>query len=208
MEEDWPFQSQSLDFVVARENTEGLHSGQDVMDAEQAHTMRVMTRLGSERIAEMACDLAAGRRTLIIAHMSNVLKGDWIFLKTCQEVAARRAVPCDEMLVAAYNLVTNPGRFDVLVTTNLFGDILSDEAAGVIGSLGLCASANIGTDHALFESIHPECSDDDALAGRARESRPNRGGGAEGAGQRGEDAGPGRELWDGGGDAGGGCIPQ
>jgi methanogen homoisocitrate dehydrogenase len=156
-----PFQSEKLDFIIVRENTEGLYSGREEVGAEQAQTIRVVTRRGSERIAEKACDLAARRRKLTIVHKANVLKSDRLFLKTCQEVAARRAVPCDEMLVdsAAYNLVTNPGRFDVLVTTNLFGDILSDEAAGVIGSLGLCASANIGTDHALFEPIHGSAPD-------------------------------------------------
>ena len=156
-----PFQSQDLDFIIVRENTEGLYSGREEMDAEQAHTVRVITRRGSERIAEKACELAANRRKLTVVHKANVLKSDRLFLKTCQETAARRAVPCEEMLVdaAAYNLVTNPERFDVLVTTNLFGDILSDEAAGIIGSLGLCASANIGTDHALFEPIHGSAPD-------------------------------------------------
>jgi methanogen homoisocitrate dehydrogenase len=79
-----------------------------------------------------------------------------LFLKTCQEVAMRRGILVEDMLVdsAAYNLVVNPQRFEVIVTTNLFGDILSDEAAGVVGSLGLCASANIGTNKALFEPIH------------------------------------------------------
>ena len=76
-------------------------------------------------------------------------------------MADDRKIPVEDMLVdaAAYNLVVNPARFDVLVTTNLFGDILSDEAAGVIGSLGLCASANIGEGHALFEPIHGSAPD-------------------------------------------------
>ena len=90
-----------------------------------------------------------------------MLKSDCLFLETCRAVAARRGVLCEDMLVdaAAYNLVVNPKRFDVLVTTNLFGDILSDEAAGVIGSLGLCASANLGASHALFEPIHGSAPD-------------------------------------------------
>jgi methanogen homoisocitrate dehydrogenase len=102
----------------------------------------VITRRGSERIAEKACDLAAGRRSLTIVHKSNVLKSDRLFLETCRAVAERRGVPYEDMLVdaAAYNLVVRPQRFDVLVTTNLFGDILSDEAAGIVGSLG-CAPA-------------------------------------------------------------------
>ena len=156
-----PFQSQELDFIIVRENTEGLYSGLEEVGVEESHTMRVITRRGSERIAKKACDLVARRRKLTIIHKSNVLKSDCLFLETCRAVAAGRGVLCDDMLVdaAAYNLVVNPQRFDVLVTTNLFGDILSDEAAGVIGSLGLCASANLGTDHALFEPIHGSAPD-------------------------------------------------
>ena len=156
-----PFQSQDLDFIIVRENTEGLYSGLEEVGVEESRTLRVVTRRGSQRIAEKACDLVARRQKLTIIHKSNVLKSDCLFLETCRNVAARRGVLCDDMLVdaAAYNLVVNPGRFDVLVTTNLFGDILSDEAAGVIGSLGLCASANLGTDHALFEPIHGSAPD-------------------------------------------------
>jgi methanogen homoisocitrate dehydrogenase len=156
-----PFQSNDLDFIIARENTEGLYSGLEEVGVEESRTLRLVTRRGSERIAERACDLAARRRKLTIIHKSNVLKSDSLFLETCRAVAARRGLLCDDMLVdaAAYNLVVNPKRFDVLVTTNLFGDILSDEAAGVIGSLGLCASANLGSDHALFEPIHGSAPD-------------------------------------------------
>ena len=156
-----PFQSQDLDFIIVRENTEGLYSGLEEVGVEESRTLRVITRRGSERIAEKACDLAIARRKLTIIHKSNVLKSDCLFLETCRAVAARRGMLCDDMLVdaAAYNLVVNPKRFDVLVTTNLFGDILSDEAAGVIGSLGLCASANLGVSHALFEPIHGSAPD-------------------------------------------------
>ena len=154
----------------------------------------------------------ARRRKLTIIHKSNVLKSDCLFLETCRAVAARRGVLCEDMLVdaAAYNLVVNPQRFDVLVTTNLFGDILSDEAAGVIGSLGLCASANLGVSHALFEPIHGSAPDiaGKGIAnpvgairsaammmqwlGRAGDGTPHRSSGAEGAGRRSEDAGSGR----------------
>ena len=156
-----PFRSRDLDFIIVRENTEGLYSGLEELGAEESRTLRVVTRRGSERIAEKACDLAAGRRRLTVIHKSNVLKSDRLFLESCRAVASKRAVPCEDMLVdaAAYNLVINPKRFDVMVTTNLFGDILSDEAAGVIGSLGLCASANVGTRHALFEPIHGSAPD-------------------------------------------------
>ncbi|MDM7912984.1 MAG: isocitrate/isopropylmalate family dehydrogenase, partial [Methanotrichaceae archaeon] len=133
-----PFTSSGLDFIIVRENTEGLYSGLEEAGDEEARTVRVITRRGSKRIAEKACDLVAGRRKLTIVHKSNVLKSDRLFLKTCREVAERRGVPHEDMLVdaCAYNLVVRPQRFDVLVTTNLFGDILSDEAAGIVGSLG------------------------------------------------------------------------
>ena len=120
-----PFSSANLDFIIVRENTEGLYSGLEEVGMEESRTVRVITRRGSERIAKKACDIAAKRRKLTIIHKSNVLRSDRLFLKTCQDVAKRRGVICEDMLVdaAAYNLVVNPQRFDVLVTTNLFGDI-------------------------------------------------------------------------------------
>ena len=156
-----PFHCATLDFIIVRENTEGLYSGLEEVGEEESRTLRVITRRGSERIARVACDLALKRKKLTIVHKSNVLRSDRLFLKTCQRVAIDLQVPVEDILVdaAAYNLVINPGRFDVLVTTNLFGDILSDEAAGVIGSLGLCASANIGERRALFEPIHGSAPD-------------------------------------------------
>jgi methanogen homoisocitrate dehydrogenase len=160
-----PFRNRELDFIIVRENTEGLYSGLEEESEAEARTVRVITSRGSKRIAEKACDLAELRQKLTIVHKANVLRSDRLFLRICREVADRRVVPCEEMLVdaAAYNLVLNPRRFDVLVTTNLFGDILSDEAAGVIGSLGLCASANVGDSRALFEPIHGSAPD---IAGR------------------------------------------
>ncbi len=156
-----PFSSAALDFIIVRENTEGLYSGIEEIGSEESRTIRVITRRGSERIAEKACELAASRKRLTIVHKSNVLKSDMLFLQTCREAAERRGVPFGDMLVdaAAYNLVIRPQQFDVLVTTNLFGDILSDEAAGIVGSLGLCASANIGERYALFEPIHGSAPD-------------------------------------------------
>ncbi|NMB85630.1 MAG: Homoisocitrate dehydrogenase [Methanosaeta sp. PtaB.Bin018] len=156
-----PFRSKAIDLIIVRENTEGLYSGLEEVGAEEARTLRVVTRRGSERIAEKACEIAAKKKRLTIVHKSNVLQSDRLFLKTCQAVAMRRGIQAEEMLVdsAAYNLVVNPQRFDVIVTTNMFGDILSDEAAGVVGSLGLCASANVGMNSALFEPIHGSAPD-------------------------------------------------
>ncbi|HOO55158.1 MAG TPA: isocitrate/isopropylmalate dehydrogenase family protein [Methanothrix sp.] len=160
-----PFRTRDLDFVIVRENTEGMYSGVEKLDEEEATTLRVITLRGSLRIAERACAIASKRQKLTIVHKSNVLKSDTLFLRICGETARRWDVPFDDMLVdaAAYNLVINPKRFDVIVTTNLFGDILSDEAAGIIGGLGLCPSANLGDKYALFEPIHGSAPD---IAGR------------------------------------------
>lgn len=156
-----PFHGRRIDMIIVRENTEGLYSGIEELGDDESRTVRVITRAGSTRIAEKACDLASKRRKLTIVHKSNVLKSDHLFLNTCRKVAEERKVPYDDMLVdaAAYNLVVRPERFDVVVTTNLFGDILSDEAAGIVGSLGLCASANVGEARALFEPIHGSAPD-------------------------------------------------
>ena len=156
-----PFSRRGLDMVIVRENTEGLYSGLEEVGDEEARTVRVITRRGSKRIALKACELVASRRRLTIVHKANVLHSDRLFLETCREVAESSGVQFDDMLVdaAAYNLVVRPEKFDVMVTTNLFGDILSDEAAGVLGSLGLCASANLGERHALFEPIHGSAPD-------------------------------------------------
>jgi methanogen homoisocitrate dehydrogenase len=156
-----PFKTQDLDFVIVRENTEGMYSGVEKLDEEEATTLRVITLRGSLRIAEKACAIASKREKLTIVHKSNVLKSDTLFLRICRETAHRWDLLFEDMLVdaAAYNLVKNPKRFDVIVTTNLFGDILSDEAAGVIGGLGLCPSANLGEKYALFEPIHGSAPD-------------------------------------------------
>jgi len=160
-----PFSAPGLDFVIVRENTEGMYSGVEKLDEEEATTLRVITSRGSLRIAEMACSIASKRERLAIVHKSNVLKSDTLFLRICRETASRWGVPFEDMLVdaAGYNLVVNPKRFDVMVTTNLFGDILSDVAAGVVGSLGLCPSANLDDRYALFEPIHGSAPD---IAGR------------------------------------------
>ncbi len=156
-----PFNSKHVDMIIVRENTEGLYSGIEELGEEESRTSRVITHFGSKRIAEKACDIAANRRKLTIVHKSNVLGSDRLFLKTCENVAEDRGISYDDMYVdaAAYNLIVRPEKFDVIVTTNLFGDILSDEAAGIVGSLGLCASANIGDGRALFEPIHGSAPD-------------------------------------------------
>jgi len=151
-----------------RENSEGLYAGIERREDDLAVTERRITRLGSERIVRRAMDAAmARRRHVTVVHKANVLRA------TCglfREVAFAVAegydqVTVDEMLVdaAAMRLITNPERFDVIVTTNLFGDILSDEAAALVGGLGLAPSGNVGEKHAVFEPVHGSAPD---IAGR------------------------------------------
>jgi homoisocitrate dehydrogenase len=157
-----------IDMLIVRENSEGLYAGRERADDVEAVTERVITRAGSERIAELAFHLAEGRRQRVtIVHKANVLRATCgLFRRVAFEVAARHpSVEAEEMLVdaMAMRLITQPERFDVIVTTNLFGDILSDEAAALVGGLGLAPSGNIGERHAIFEPVHGSAPD---IAGR------------------------------------------
>ncbi len=157
-----PCNTKEFDFVVVRENTEGMYSGIEELHDDVAYTTRVITRKGSERIAKRACILASKRKKQItIVHKANVLKSDSFFRNVCTGVAKRNGISYSEMLVdaMAYDLILNPQKYDVIVTTNLFGDILSDEAAALVGGIGLCPSANIGDRYALFEPIHGSAPD-------------------------------------------------
>ncbi len=153
--------SKEFDFVIVRENTEGMYSGVEELHENVAYTTRVITRKGSERIAETACRLAKERKKLTVVHKANVMKSDSFFRDVCIGVAKKNGISYNEMLVdsMAYDLVLRPQRYDVILTTNLFGDILSDVAAAVAGGLGLCPSANIGERYALFEPIHGSAPD-------------------------------------------------
>ncbi len=151
-----------FDFVIVRENTEGLYSGIEELHEDFATTQRLVTRKGSERIAEYACKLAKERKNrLTIVHKSNVLKSDKLFLDVCRETASAREVEYNDMLVdaMAYSLMMRPENYDVVVTTNLFGDILSDMSGALVGSLGLLPSANIGSKYAFFEPVHGSAPD-------------------------------------------------
>ncbi|MDO9098629.1 MAG: isocitrate/isopropylmalate family dehydrogenase [Candidatus Methanoperedens sp.] len=151
-----------FDFVIVRENTEGMYSGVEELHEDAAYTTRIITRKGSERIAERACMIANERKKrLTIVHKANVLKSDSFFRDVCISVIKRRGISYNEMLVdaMAYDLILNPQKYDVIVTENLFGDILSDVAAAIAGGLGLCPSANIGDRYALFEPIHGSAPD-------------------------------------------------
>ncbi len=160
-----------LDFVIFRENTEGLYAGREQREGDTAIAERVITRAASERIGRAACEMAAqraasrpnGRARLTIVHKANVLSiSDGLFRDTVRGVTADfPMLDVDEMLVdaAAMVMVKNPARFDVIVTTNLFGDILSDEAAGLVGGLGVAPSANLGPNVAVFEPVHGSAPD-------------------------------------------------
>jgi homoisocitrate dehydrogenase len=159
------FSRANIDLLIVRENTEGLYAGRE--RAEDADTMiaeRVITKRASERIARIAFELARARKQRVtIVHKANVLKlTDGMFRETCFAVAREfPEVRADEMLVdaMAMRLVTHPQNYDVIVTTNLFGDILSDEASALIGGLGVAPSGNIGVSHAVFEPVHGSAPD-------------------------------------------------
>jgi isopropylmalate/isohomocitrate dehydrogenase-like protein len=148
-----------VDLVIVRENTEGLYSGMEFELPDSAYTLRVITRKATERIARYAFDLAIKRhKKVTVVTKANVLrKSDGLFLEVSRKVAEDYPdVEMEEAFVdvTAMRLVLKPHIFDVIVTSNLFGDILSDETAGLVGGLGLAPSANIGADYALFEPVH------------------------------------------------------
>lgn len=160
-----PFSRQNLDLLIVRENTEGLYAGRERMEGEDtAITERVITRRASERIARIAFEYASRRsKRLTFVHKANVLKlTDGLFREACLRVAREfPQVETKEMLVdaMAMRLIQDPQNFDVIVTTNLFGDILSDEASALIGGLGVAPSGNIGTSNAVFEPVHGSAPD-------------------------------------------------
>lgn len=167
-----PGRYEDIDIVLVRENIEGLYVAHEhfipVGDDPRAVAVStgVNTRDGCRRIARFAFEYAVrhGRKKVTIVHKANVLKAlTGIFLEAAREVAAEYAgrVAVDDRIVdaCAMQLVLNPGQFDMLLCTNLFGDILSDELAGLVGGLGLAPGANIGADAAIFEAVHGSAPD-------------------------------------------------
>jgi len=153
-----------VDLTIVRENTEGLYSGIEFELPDTACSVRVITRKATERIVKYAFELAMKRRKqLTVVTKANIMrKSDGLFLEVARKLAKEYPkVEMNELLVdvAAMNLVMKPQAYDVIVTSNLFGDILSDEAAGLVGGLGLAPSANIGADYALFEPVHGSAPD-------------------------------------------------
>jgi isocitrate dehydrogenase (NAD+) len=167
---------EDIDVVLVRENLEGLYVGFEhfIPIGDDPHAIAigsgVNSRAGCRRIAEYAFEYAVrnGRKKVTIVHKANILKAlTGIFLETALDVGKRYEgrVQMDERIVdaCAMQLVLNPWQFDVIVTTNLFGDILSDEMAGLVGGLGMAPAANIGEDAAVFEAVHGSAPD---LAGK------------------------------------------
>ncbi len=159
---------ENVDLITVRENTEGAYigEGQNVSDDGATATLtQKVTRRGSERIVRYAFDLARrnGRKKVTVVHKANILKStSGLFLKVAREVAAQYPeIICNELIVdnCCMQLVMKPEQFDVIVTTNLFGDIISDLCAGLVGGLGLAPGANIGVDAAIFEAVHGSAPD-------------------------------------------------
>ncbi|WP_394754129.1 isocitrate/isopropylmalate dehydrogenase family protein [Crenothrix sp.] len=157
-----------VDIVIVRENTEGLYSGLEhylTPKKDIAESLAVVTRSGSQRVIEYAFKYARdnNRKKVTVCHKANILKfTQGLFLDVARETAARYPdIQFDEKIVdaACMHMVMNPQQFDVVVTTNMFGDILSDLTAGLVGGLGLIPGANIGDDAALFEAVHGSAPD-------------------------------------------------
>ncbi|ANF56222.1 isocitrate dehydrogenase [Halotalea alkalilenta] len=158
----------NIDMITVRENTEGAYrsEGQTLSeDGEIAKSEIQVTRKGSERIARYAYELAksTGRKKVTIVHKANIIKtASGLFLETARRVAEEYPeIETQEMIVdnACMQLVMRPEQFDVVVTTNLFGDIMSDLCAGLVGGLGLAPGANIGEEAAIFEAVHGSAPD-------------------------------------------------
>lgn len=153
-----------MDTIIIRENLECLYYGWEVEDEERAIAMRVITRKGAMRICNFAFKYAEqkGRKRVTAIHKKNILKRtDGLFLDAFYEAASRFKLSADDEIVdaAGYKIVKLDNAFDVIVTPNLYGDILSDVAAGVVGSIGICGSAQIGENFAAFEPIHGTAED-------------------------------------------------
>lgn len=159
---------ENIDIITIRENTEGMYSGlgqTTAADGSEAEAMSKVTRIGCERIVRFAYELARreGRKKVTAVHKANILKTtSGMFLSVARDIAKEYPdIQTEEMIVDAtcMKLVMSPENFDVIVTTNLFGDILSDLCAGLVGGLGMAPGANIGKDCAIFEAVHGSAPD-------------------------------------------------
>ena len=150
-----------IDMVIVRENTEDLYTGKEFSLGDSAVALRIISEAASKRIAKYAFETAKQRNSMkkvTCVHKSNVMRvTDGLFAKACVEVSKDYPeIKFEEMYVdaCAMNLIRQPEKFDVVVTTNLFGDILSDESSQVVGGLGMAPAANLGDNFALFEPVH------------------------------------------------------
>jgi isocitrate dehydrogenase (NAD+) len=166
------FQDVRIDMVIFRENTEDLYSGlEHEIVRDVVTSLKVITRTASERIARYAFDYAQknGRRQVIAIHKANIMKlADGLFLRCSREVAKQYPeIQYKELIVdnAAMQLVMRPESFDILLLPNLYGDIVSDLAAGLVGGLGIVPGANMGETHAVFEAVHGSAPD---IAGQGK----------------------------------------
>ncbi len=159
------YDNEDINFTIIRENSEGLYSHLEKKDNDQAIALRKITYKGCNRIIDYAFNYAkkTGKQKITASHKANVLPvTDGIFKNTFYEVSEKYpTIKANDYYIdaTAMYLITNPGQFDVIVTTNLFGDILSDEGGGLLGSLGLIPSANIGDNNGLFEPVHGSAPD-------------------------------------------------
>jgi len=158
----------NVDIVIVRENTEGLYAGLEhylTPKKDIAESLAVVTRTGSQRVIDYAFKYAQdnNRKKVTVCHKANILKfTQGLFLDVARETAARYPdIQFDEKIIdaACMHMVMDPSQFDVIVCTNMFGDILSDLTAGLVGGLGLIPGANIGNDAALFEAVHGSAPD-------------------------------------------------
>jgi isocitrate dehydrogenase (NAD+) len=157
-----PSRYDDVDLVIVRENTEDLYAGiEHMVGRDAAESIKIITRAASERIARFAFEYAVanGRRKVTAVHKANIMKlSDGLFLEACTTVAADYAgrVEFEDRIVdnMCMQLVQKPDLYDVLVLPNLYGDIVSDLAAGLVGGLGVAPGANIGDDGAVFEPVH------------------------------------------------------
>ncbi|MEO5826331.1 MAG: isocitrate/isopropylmalate dehydrogenase family protein [Gemmatimonadales bacterium] len=167
-----PGRFEHVDIVLVRENLEGLYTGREQwveVDGDphgQAESVAVVTRAASERVIRYAFEYARthGRKQVTVVHKANILKfTSGLFLTIAKEIAAEYAgmVEMNDLIIdnCAMQLVMRPETFDVIVTTNMFGDILSDEISGLVGGLGLAPGGNIGNDAAIFEAVHGSAPD-------------------------------------------------
>lgn len=160
------FQDVNIDMVIFRENTEDLYSGlEHEVVKDVVESLKIITRYASIRIARYAFEYARKnhRKKITAVHKANIMKlSDGLFIRCCREVAADYPeVAYNELIVdnASMQLVMRPETFDVLLLPNLYGDIVSDLAAGLVGGLGVVPGANMGEDHAVFEAVHGSAPD-------------------------------------------------